>query len=139
MSFIVMICVTLSAQISSASCNHPSSSLIDAIISIESNHNTYAIGDDGRSVGCLQIRPETVLDINRFANTNYTLNDRYSKKKSIEMFVLYVRHYAKPIRIGRKPTNKDYARIWNGGPNGHTKKATLTYWNKVCCILNNRS
>jgi hypothetical protein len=31
----------------------------------------------------------------------------------------------------KNATAEDLARIHNGGPKGHTKKATLKYWDKV--------
>jgi hypothetical protein len=66
--------------------------LLEAIIVVESNGNDSCIGDRklGRpSVGCLQIRPIMVREVNRLLRKQkikkkYTLNDRYSRKKSIE-------------------------------------------------------
>jgi hypothetical protein len=44
--------------------------------------------------------------------------------------------YATSKRLGRPVTDQDRARIWNGGPNGYKKKATLGYWAKVRKELN---
>jgi len=99
--------------------------LWEAVCHVESGGNALAIGDKGRAAGIAQIWGRTVQDINRFAGTKYTLNDRFDPVKSKEMFNLYVEHYAK----GRSVEFK--ARIWNGGPQGAQKVATLSYWNKI--------
>lgn len=99
--------------------------LWEAVCRVESGGNALAIGDKGRAAGIAQIWGRTVADINRFAGTRYTLNDRFDPVKSKEMFTLYTEHYAK----GRSVEYK--ARIWNGGPQGAQKVATLSYWNKI--------
>ena len=99
--------------------------LWEAVCRVESGGNALAIGDKGRAAGIAQIWARTVTDINRFAGTHYTLNDRFDPVKSKEMFNLYVEHYAK----GRSVEFK--ARIWNGGPKGAYKSATLAYWRKI--------
>ena len=99
--------------------------LWEAVCHVESGGNALAIGDKGRAAGIAQIWGRTVADINRFAGTKYTLNDRFDPVKSKEMFNLYVEHYGK----GRSVEFK--ARIWNGGPQGAYKGATLAYWRKI--------
>jgi len=99
--------------------------LWEAVCHVESGGNALAIGDKGKAAGIAQIWGRTVTDINRFAGTRYTLNDRFDPVKSKEMFTLYTEHYAK----GRSVEFK--ARIWNGGPEGAYKGATLAYWRKI--------
>lgn len=99
--------------------------LWEAVCTVESGGNALAIGDKGRAAGIAQIWARTVADINRFAGTKYTLNDRFDPVKSKEMFNLYVEHYGK----GRSVQFK--ARLWNGGPQGAYKGATLAYWRKI--------
>jgi len=99
--------------------------LWEAVCAVESGGNALAIGDKGRAAGIAQIWARTVTDINRFAGTKYTLNDRFDPVKSREMFNLYVEHYGK----GRSVEFK--ARLWNGGPQGASKRATLVYWRKI--------
>ena len=104
--------------------------LWEAVCHVESGGNPRAVGDRGadgiyRAAGIAQIWGRTVQDINRFAGTRYTLNDRFDPVKSREMFNLYVEHYGK----GRSVEFK--ARIWNGGPKGAYKSATLAYWRKI--------
>ena len=99
--------------------------LIDAVIHVESRGdiNAHNVGED--AVGVLQIRPIMVQEVNRVLGFDkYTLQDRWDKQKSIEMFNV--------IRENTpNPTNEKVARNWNGGPNGYRKQSTLKYWDKV--------
>lgn len=99
--------------------------LWEAVCTVESGGNALAIGDGGRAAGIAQIWAITVRDVNRFAGTKFTLNDRFDVEKSRAIFQLYTEHYAK----GR--SNEYKARIWNGGPTGNTKKSTISYWHKI--------
>ena len=100
-------------------------SLIDAIIHVESRGDSMAYNAGEDAVGVLQIRPIMMREVNRLLKKNkYTLDDRWSKSKSIEMFNVIKDHTT-------NPTNERLARNWNGGWNGYKKKSTLKYWNKV--------
>ena len=103
--------------------------LLNAIITIESSNNdsAYHAGED--AVGCLQIRPCMVLDVNRILlkqnkTIQYTLTDRWSRDKSIEMFYVYCNYY-------NLTTREAMARSWNGGPRGAANTTTVGYWKKV--------
>jgi len=103
--------------------------LVEAIIYVESRGDVNAHNISENAVGCLQIRPILVREVNRLLAKNdilkvYTLNDRWSKVKSIEMFNVIKEHTT-------NPTNEKLARNWNGGPNGYKKPSTLKYWYKV--------
>ena len=107
--------------------------LIEAIIYVESRGNDSAIGDRGKAVGCLQIHPILVREVNRILRRNdiplvYTLEDRYSREKSIEMFNIIAEQY-------ECCDAEKVARRWNGGPRGDKKRATIKYWNKVQSVL----
>ena len=109
--------------------------LWEAVCAVESGGNALAVGDRGadgvyRAAGIAQIWAITVRDVNRFAETRYTLNDRFNVEKSRAIFQLYTEHY------GKGQSDEVKARIWNGGPNA--MKATgqkLTnlnrYWAKI--------
>lgn len=100
-------------------------SLIEAIIHVESRGDTLAHNLKEDAVGCLQIRPIMVRECNRLIGTNdFTLEDRWSRARSIEMFNV-IRWHTK------NPTNEILARNWNGGWNGYKKRSTLKYWNKI--------
>jgi len=99
--------------------------LIDAIIHVESRGDSTAHNKREDAVGVLQIRPIMLREVNRLLGYDkYTLKDRWSKAKSIEMFEVIREHTT-------NPTDEKLARNWNGGWNGYKKPSTLKYWNKV--------
>ena len=99
--------------------------LIDAIIHVESRGDSMAYNKREDAVGVLQIRPIMLREVNRLLGYDkYTLQDRWSKAKSIEMFEVIREHTT-------NPTDEKLARNWNGGWNGYKKQSTLKYWNKV--------
>jgi hypothetical protein len=114
--------------------------VINAMIMVESGGNTSAEGDyrNGQpmAIGCLQIWPAVVEDVNRISRREYSVNDRYDRTKSVEMAVIYLSHYCSERRLGRHATPEDYAKCWNGGPNYFRKSASVSkrldnYWSKV--------
>lgn len=112
----------------------PYQDLVDALIYVESKGNPLSHGDlhlGEPSVGILQIRKVMVDDINRIlrlqgSKKRYTYEDRYDEGKSLEMFVIYVKHYH-----GGFDDYEAIARTWNGGPLGNYKRSTDRYWEKV--------
>ena len=110
------------------------STIVNALIMIESSGNDRAHTLSEDAVGCLQIRRTMVRDINRILKRQgspirYSYKDRWIRSKSIEMFNIYCGHY--------NLTSPEYqARCWNGGPKGYKKGATKRYWSKVKSILN---
>lgn len=105
--------------------------LIDALIHVESRGNAHAIGDGGKAVGCLQIHPIMVREVNKIIRKQklgvkkYKLKDRFDCEKSIEMFEIWRDYHHE------NSTLEKVARNWNGGPRGHQKTSTLKYWDKV--------
>ena len=113
-------------------------SFIDALIQVESGGNVDAKGDNGKSLGCLQIRQCVVDDVNKhypkyYRDRLYVHYDAFCKDKALEMCWLYLKYWCGVYqkKTGKKPTFEICARIWNGGPNGWKKKSTLKYWLKV--------
>ena len=103
----------------------PKNNLIEAIIYVESRGDVNAYNAKENAVGCLQIRPIMLREVNRLLGYNkYKLADRWNKVKSIEMFNVIKEHTT-------NPTNEKLARNWNGGWNGYKKQSTLKYWQKV--------
>ena len=101
--------------------------VMDAIIQVESEGNPNAVS--GKSVGVMQITPILVEDCNNIlkrkkSKKRFTLSDRYSVKKSKEMFLLIQSYY--------NPTNsiEKAIRTWNGGVN-YSVRATNRYYKKV--------
>lgn len=109
--------------------------LIPALVQVESNGNPRAVGDNGKALGQLQIWSVVVIDVNRAKGTRYTHADAFDPAKSEAICRAYLSIYCTPRRLGRTPTMEDAARIWNGGPNGHRKSQTLSYWQKVARVL----
>jgi len=110
----------------------PLITLLLALTHVESNDKDNAIGDNGTSYGCLQIKAIYVKDVNRIlGEERYTHEDAFNRAKAYHMFIIYTDHYATERRLGREPTTEDRVRIHNGGPNGWKKPHTKAYWNKV--------
>ena len=107
------------------------SALISALISVESGGRADAVGDNGKAFGILQIWDVVVKDVNTFYGTSYTHKDAFNPTKAQQICRYYLRLYATKARIGDMDPYEAAARIWNGGPNGHRKAATLAYWARV--------
>ena len=97
---------------------------------VESEGNDSAYSKKEEAVGCLQIRPIMVREVNRIleiqkSDLEYTLEDRWSREKSIEMFHIVNGYHNK------NSTYEEIARAWNGGPNWFKKGLTKRYWKRV--------
>nr|BAR33780.1 lysozyme [uncultured Mediterranean phage uvMED] len=112
--------------------------LLAVLIMMESSGDSLAIGDDGRSVGILQIGTMVVDDVNRVYQTKYTYEDRYKANVSKDLCRWYLSWYGRAKRIGEEKHNtyEAYARIWNGGPDGWKKESTQKYWDKFQRVAN---
>jgi hypothetical protein len=105
--------------------------IINTLIFIESTYNNNAYVSSTGAAGPLQIRPILLNDINRIVGYNkYSLDDRFNRKKSIEMFNIYINYY-------ELNTVHKISRCWYGGPNGYKNNNTLVYWKKVLINLPN--
>lgn len=99
----------------------------DAIHQVESNGGNNVFGDGGDSIGGYQISEAAFQDAQEFdpsikGEWKDCLTDLNLSKK---VCVAYIKRYAP---AGATP--EDCARIWNGGPKGHKKEATLHYAKK---------
>lgn len=137
-SDIVLITLTLGALILALNIRAGEahgSDLVSAIHQVETSGRLGPIrGDGGAALGPLQIHRACWVDA-RMPDGSYEdcANLAYAKR----VFARYMERYATQRRLGRPVTDQDRARIWNGGPNGYKKRATLGYWNKVRKELNN--
>jgi len=103
----------------------PIDTLLNAVMAVESNFDTMAYNAKENAAGVLQIRPIMVREVNRLLGEDkYTLKDRWSKAKSIEMFNVIRSHL-------KGATDEEIARTWNGGYNGKNIPQTMQYWIKV--------
>ena len=98
-----------------------------AICTVESGGDCDAHNKEEDAVGIAQIRPIAVREANRIKGYEcWKLADRWNPLFSRGMFeAITTRHTPVPY------TYEAAARIWNGGPRGHTKESTLPYWSKV--------
>ena len=108
-----------------------SPALLAALLAVESGGNDRAVGDHGRAIGALQIHAGVVADVNRRHGTRYTHAGMTNRADAVAVCGLYLGTYATQERLGRPVTDADRARIWNGGPNGWRKDATLGYAERV--------
>ena len=118
----------------------------DAIKQVESSGNENAVGDNGRSIGPLQIQRSYYNDAvernpslqsGKYAGYTYeNCKGPGSFEYSRAVAESYMNRYATEGRLGHCPTFEDMARIHNGGPNGYKMEATVKYWEKVNKILN---
>jgi len=104
--------------------------ITDALIQVESAGKDSAYNASEDAVGCLQIRPIMVREVNRILRKQdkerrFELEDRWDRQLSLEMFHIW-REYHHP-----NSTDEIISRNWNGGPKGYKKESTLKYWRKV--------
>lgn len=121
--------------------------LLIAIMAVETGGHPEpleASGDDGASIGCMQIQKAVVDDVNRVCGLNYSYEDRTKLGASMRICRHYLEYWGGLYekKTGKKATNEILARIWNGGPNAWKKtgkaKANLDYyWSKIKRELNN--
>ena len=95
---------------------------VNAVIYVESKGNDSAYCAKEKAIGCLQIRPIMIREINRIQNkVTYKHTDAWNRAKSIEIF----------NTIAKNESYEKIARKWNGGFYGDKKTSTLKYWAKV--------
>ena len=112
---------------------HELNALLDAIKMVESKNGKYLNGKNGE-FGPYQIKRIAIDDVNRIIGTKtYKYEDDIDEQKSREVCKIYITYWSEKARMGRDM--EAMARIWNGGPNGHKKKSTIKYWNKIKEVL----
>lgn len=99
--------------------------IIEAIALQESSGDSTQWNEIEDAVGYLQIRKVMVREVNRLTNSNYTYNDRWSKQKSIELFIKYNEVVNPEWDLERA------CRLWNGGISGMRKESTKKYFKEV--------
>jgi len=103
--------------------------IMDALEQVESGGNERAVSPNGKWVGCLQIATICVREVNRIIGQNkYTYNDRYSRQKSREMFIIFQEKYNPEKNIEKA------ARLWNSGDIKcmQRKASTNEYYRRFC-------
>ena len=126
---IITIAIIAGGQAAAHTTANQFDALIGAMIRVESAGHNHATGDGGQAVGCLQIWPVMIRDVNRIAGTRYTLADRTNRAKSIHIARIYLAHYCANM------TTEQAARCWNGGPAGPRRRSTAGYWRRIQAAL----
>ena len=122
---LVNLAIPFSTSIAEVGISIPKDNLVEAIIQVESRGNDSAYNPKEDAVGCMQIRPIMVREVNRLiGKDSFNLDDRWDRDKSIGMFYVIKSHT-------KNPTDEKLARNWNGGWSGYKKRSTLKYWEKV--------
>lgn len=106
--------------------------LAEAIAMVESKQDSTAISKSGVYVGYLQMAPICVNEVNRILkeqnkDKQFTYNDRLSREKSIEMFIIFQEYH-------NSNGDKERAiRLWNSGDRKcmERKHKTESYYRKV--------
>jgi hypothetical protein len=105
---------------------------VRAIHQVETGGRTGAIvGDNGAALGPLQIHKGCWLDSGMAGSYTNCADFNYSAK----VMTAYLNRYAKAAI--KSNDFETLARVWNGGPKGATKNATLPYWQRVRKQLGN--
>ena len=110
--------------------------LLDALIQVESSGRDDAVGDGGKAIGCLQIWKIYHTDAVERSGIGGSYKDCYNRADAKRIVDAYMKRYAKEAWTNPHMFNAEKcARIHNGGPKGHLKKATIKYWKKVDKLL----
>lgn len=103
---------------------------LDAVSVVESNGKDSAVGDNGNALGRYQIWEIYWKDAVEYCPE---LGGRYkdvtTKEYAERVVVAYLMRYGRKFIADNDL--QSLARIHNGGPKGHKRKATLGYWKKV--------
>ena len=107
--------------------------LLAAVAMVESGDNPAAVNRAEGAYGILQVRQCALDDVNEHYGLGLRMVDvRVSRDTSRLVFILYVRRWG-------AETPEQAARIWNGGPRGMEKTATLEYWERVRALMEAKS
>ncbi len=110
--------------------------LLDALIQVESSGRDDAVGDGGNAIGCLQIWKVYWIDATERSGIGGSYKDCFNRDYAKRIVDAYMKRYAREAWTSPETFNAEKcARIHNGGPRGHTKKATEKYWKKVAKLL----
>jgi len=99
--------------------------LLDAIARIESHYDPSAVGDGGRALGAYQIHRVYWQDATGRFGVDWPSRNETDPTTARQTGKHYLLHY------GSGKSLIEMARIHNGGPCGHRKKATLRYARKI--------
>jgi hypothetical protein len=103
---------------------------LDALAQVESGGKDDSVGDGGKAIGRMQIWEIYHTDAVAHAPAiGGEYADCKGKAYAERVVVAYLHRYGK--KALKDKSYEKLARIHNGGPSGHRKRATLKYWRKV--------
>ena len=108
----------------------PDARLLAAIREVESNSHDLAVNSKEQAYGAYQCRRGAWLDGGGMP-IDWPQGAFVRRRVEIVMTIYWRRYGA--------VTDEQKARIWNGGPRGMHKKATLAYWRKVQEVMRERT
>lgn len=100
-----------------------------AMAAVESGHNRLAVGDRGRAIGLYQIHREYWQDSGVPGKWEYCRDPGYSRR----VILAYWGRYC-PDALKRGDL-EILCRVHNGGPQGHKKRNTVMYWEKIQSVF----
>lgn len=103
----------------------PEPIFFDAIEKVESGGFVFAVGDNGRSIGPLQIQYSYWLDSRVKGSYIWVLNRSYARQVAYRYMMRYER------KLLEQHDYTGLARLHNGGPNWRKIKATIPYALKI--------
>lgn len=109
--------------------------VVTAIAQVESEGRENAVSKNGKYVGYLQISEILVRECNRIVGEQrFTYDDRYNKKKSIEMFIVYME------RFNPEGNMEKAIRLWNSGDLNCMKRKASTegYYRRVMACYSSK-
>jgi hypothetical protein len=90
------------------------------------------MGDGGKSRGPLQCGRAAWKDaLQHDPSIGGVYEDVDTIEYAVKVFRAYTDRYCVARRIDGMPYDEAAARMWNGGPTGHRKNATIAYWYSV--------
>jgi hypothetical protein len=102
---------------------------LDALAQVESGGKDDAVGDGGKAIGRMQVWEIYWTDAVAHANIGGEYVHCKGKVYAERVVMAYLHRYGK--KALKDKSYEKLARIHNGGPSGHRKRATLKYWRKV--------
>jgi hypothetical protein len=109
--------------------NKEMDTLLYAIRIVESHNDANALGDRGKAIGTYQIHRSFWIDGTAILSVDWQYSDAKDARKAEQVVRAYLQRY------GKGKSLLDVARIYNGGPQGDRKHATLEYARKISRII----
>lgn len=131
---LILVLLMLPFSISAQEKKFDWTTVMNAIIKVESRGNAKAHNPVGDCAGILQITPGLVRECNNIlkqkkSTKRYTLSDRYNASKSKEMFILMQETYNPEHNVEKaiRCWNSGFGKGWQNKSTGYLKKVLRHY------------